>query len=363
MEFQTLNEDFQAEHVVENYETLIWTERYSTNGEFQATFNNIPAGLAQLPEGSYVTLRESTVPMKVETHKIEKKKNAVPVLTVTGRTCEACWLEQRQSVKDLPSAAGRPAWTITADKQSDAAYKAIRTVIGDEERFKDGVSVLAAIAPSISAKRAIPQASLILPQDYSTLTTNTYEIKAGNLYTVIMELITANFHGIKSVRPNTSDTRVDIEIYNGSDRTDELVFDARFDQIDDATYLLSKQGSCDIALVYGPNGSQQVLKNATEEPEGLERRELLVDDSGSTSEIRTNHGLVELYKYNATALFDGQIAEQVASGYNKDYFLGDLLKLTGQYGLSQIVRVAEFIRSSDNTGTKAYPTFEAITTS
>ena len=82
MEFQTLNEDFQAEHVVENYETLIWTERYSTNGEFQATFNNIPAGLAQLPEGSYVTLRESTVPMIRRTVFVIVFYEGVPTLVI-----------------------------------------------------------------------------------------------------------------------------------------------------------------------------------------------------------------------------------------------------------------------------------------
>jgi hypothetical protein len=361
MEIQTLDSSFQADQLVENYETAIWTERYAVAGDFQLTFNNIPAGLAQLPEGSFVTLRESTVPMRVETHKIEKKKNAVPVLTVTGRSCEACWLELRQSVKDLPAATGRPAWTMGANKESDAAYKAMRVVLGDAARSKDGVELLPIISPAVDPLDAIPQANLVLPVDFETGTTNTYEIKAQNLYTTVLELIAANNHGIKAVRHRDGSPWIDIEIYNGANLTDEIVFDARFDQIDDATYLLSKQGSTNVAYVYGSGGSQKVLKTQAPEPSGLDRRVLLVDDGGATAETRTNRGLVELYKYNATALFDGQVAEQVAIDYNKKYFLGDILKLTGQYGLSQDVRVTEFIRSSDNSGTKAYPTFEAVT--
>lgn len=360
MELLTLNEEFYPDKLIENYETFIWTERYSTPGDFQLTFNDIARAMQLLPEGSYVTLRESTVPMKVETHKIEKKKNSAPVLTITGRSCEACWLELRQSVKTLPSSGPRAAWTLQAEKESDAAYKIIRTIIGDVERFQDEVSVLDVIAPAVDPLDAIPEINLTIPQDYDTGVTNNYQVKAGNLYTTIMELITTNHHGIKSVRPFGGNTQVDIEIYNGADQTELIVFDARFDQIDDATYLLSRLGETNVGYVYSDSGSQKVLKTAAEEPAGLDRRVLLVEGSGATIDTRKNHGLVELYTHNATALFDGQVAEQVADGYNRSYFLGDILKLVGQYGLSQNVRVSEFIRSSDNSGEKAYPTFEAI---
>ena len=123
-----------------------------------------------------------------------------------------------------------------------------------------------------------------------------------------------------------------------------------------------------VGYIYGPNGATLVLKNVVDanhpEPSGLDRRVLIVDETSdetlNSSSIRQSRGLIELYKFNPTALFDGEIASQIAAGYNRDYFLGDILLLVGEYGLSERARVTEFIRSSDSSGETAYPTLEAI---
>lgn len=414
MDLYTLNSAFQPDEVVDNYESLIWTERYGTAGDFQIQSSNITELMKALPLESYVTLRESTVPMVVEVYTIEKKKDG-PMLTVTGRSFEACALERRASVRDAPPAA-RTAWLLNAAKESDAAYEAMRIVLGDVARYQGGVEVLSSVSPVV-AEDAIPEIDLTLPADYravewsstttyrqgdvvhysgtlyvasslagnlnkipsteptfwsvfssgsvSTGTSNMYEIQAGVLYNTVLDLIATNHHGIKSVRPlDESDEKIDVEIYNGADLTNLVVFDARFDQFDNGKYLLSAQGSTNVGYVYGSGGSDKVLKTSGPEPTGMARRVLLMDLSSdgttNTSDVRKTRGLIELYKNNATALFDGEVAEQVAAGYNNSYFLGDILKLRGEYGLSQNVRVAEFIRSSDAQGIKAYPTFEAI---
>jgi hypothetical protein len=180
-----------------------------------------------------------------------------------------------------------------------------------------------------------------------------------------MELLQTNHHGLKAVRPTSAGTQISLEVYNGADLTSIIVFDAKFDQFDDAKYLLSQQGSTNVGYIFGSNGSQTVLKTTAPEPSGLARRVLVLDDSGDTSvntnDVRTARGLIELYKYNATALFAGEIGEQVAAGFNHQYFLGDILTLIGEYGLpGELVRVAEYIRTSDSTGDKAYPTFEVV---
>jgi len=59
-------------------------------------------------------------------------------------------------------------------------------------------------------------------------------------------------------------------------------------------------------------------------------------------------------------MYDGTLTDQFLAGFNRDYFLGDILRLDGEYGLSEFVRVSEFIRSDDSTGSKAYPTFETV---
>lgn len=366
MELVTLDANFKPVELVEKYESLIWTERYLPSGDFVLSTPNIEQTLELLPLESVVSIRESTVPMVVEVHQIKKPLRGVPMLEVRGRSCET-WLERRAS-QILALGSFTPPLAIqelAAAKSSDAAYKAIRAVIGDIDR-----GVLTALSPAASALDAIPQVNLPLPVDYDSTTEDwiNFEIPRGNLYSIVLELLAQNHHGIKAVRPFADDdTKIDIEIYNGADLTELVMFDAHFDQFDDATYLLSYQGSANIDYIFGKNASERIRKNddgVTPEVSGLDRRVILQDESSDdaldTSDKRRSRALIELYKYNVTALFDGQTSEQVASGFNHDYFLGDILKLNGEYGLSENVRVAEFIRSEEPSGEKAYPAFEVV---
>jgi hypothetical protein len=360
MELMTLDSNFQPNNLVERYGSLIWTERYSSAGDFQLVTTDVERTLKALPLESFVTIRESTVPMLVEVHKIEKKPGAAPVLTVVGRSFETV-LERRAASNTKPTGIQvRAAWMISIAKESDAAYVAMREVLGDIAR-----PPFFATPPFLSPLDAIPEIDLTLPADLDLLATNTFEIKPGNLYSTVLELLTTNHHGLKAVRPVLGGTKIGIEIYNGADLTDTVVFDAKFEQFDAATYLLSQQGSSNVAYIYGSNGADTVLKTTAPEPSGLARRVLMMDlvsdTTSGSSDVRRTRGLNELYKFNATALFDGQVSQQVASSFNKDYFLGDIIRLDGEYGLSEFVRVAEFIRSDDATGSKAYPTFEVVT--
>lgn len=405
MELLTLDDTYQPTALIENYNSLIWTERYATNGDFELKSYDIGNTMAAIPLESTLTLRDSTVPMLAEVYKIEKPKGQAPILTITGRSFETV-LERRVSVNALPTLTSRQAWLESATKPSDAAYQAIRKVIGDIPRYQNGVQVLPILGPACAPEDAIPQINLPLPADYASappawsattaysagdftsyggtiwmaLLSNTnvtpvagptwiaasYEIKPGDLYSAVMELLAINYHGFKAVRPPFGGNQVDLEIYNGADRRENVVFDVRFDQFDSATYLLSQQGSATSAYVFGSTGSSEILKDQTYRT-GLDRRVLYVDISSengsSTQTVQKSRGLIELYKYNATALFDGQISDTVAAGYNTKYFLGDIVRMTGEYGLSNDVRVAEFIRSSDSGGEKAYPTFEVISSS
>jgi hypothetical protein len=367
---------FQPVRLIENYDSLIWTERYSSSGDFELVSSDVPNTLKMLPLESFVTLRESTVPMVVESHKIEKPKGKHARITVTGRSFESV-LERRATRSTLSGAVAdpRPMVSINADKVSDAAYKMLREAIGDIAR-----SNLTAVSPA-NPDDVIPQANLILPTDYTTGTVTPFEIKFGNLLSVLYEMLEVNRHGIRSVRPaaNSGKVTVDLEIYNGANLTGAgansnpayvVAFDARFDQFDSSTYLFSYQGSANVAYVYGPGGVTVRQKSAGAAPSGLARRVLLVDEASdsnlNTDPRRSDRGIVELYKNNAIALFDGETSVQIASRFNKPvaqggFGLGDILLLNGEYATtSRTVRVVEWIRSSDSSGEKAYPAFETV---
>lgn len=429
MDLVTLDENFHENRLVSGYGSLVWTERYSTAGDFQLISNRIADTIKALPLESYVSLRNSVVPMKVEAHKIEKKKGAAPQLTVVGRSFEATTLELRVAAKTIGHL--RAAYSINAPKASDAAYKAMREVIGDTNRYLDGSEILPPQTPN-NTNDGISEVDLVLPDDYwfelwsptkvyaggahvrwpeatppytphiyvatlssgptagggvaqdpntspgywtlvtdteaaaALITTTPYVVPPGNLYTSLLAMVGSNHHGIKATRPDASSNKVQIEIYNGADLTETVIFDAKFDQMDSATYLLSNTGSTNVAYVYAPESADLsivVQKNAGDPPTGLNRRVMMMEvtDGLISPDALHSRGLTELYKHNATALFGGEVSQEVGEGFNRDYFLGDILKLKGEYGETyQDVRVAEFIRSSDSSGDKAYPTFQAI---
>jgi hypothetical protein len=103
------------------------------------------------------------------------------------------------------------------------------------------------------------------------------------------------------------------------------------------------------------------------DPSGLSRRvsfqdlssEITVPAGTDLTNLTINKGKVSLADMLPTALFSGGVSASIGEGYNSLYFLGDVVKLQGEYGLSQDARVAEFVRTEDTTGYKAYPTFEA----
>lgn len=380
MELHSLDGNFHADQVVDNYESLIWTERYATNGEFELVSSDV-AGIQRIlpistPErDSYVALRDSLVPMVVEVHKIQEPPDGPRQITVTGRSFDTV-LERRPAVKELNPASTRVQWKERAEKESDAAYKVIRQVIGDPLARIPPVGTATAlppVLPGVAPEDAIPEINLPIPEDYEGPTTppttysKEFEIPSKDLYSTVLEMIGANHHGIKASRPLDSSHQVDIEIYNGADLTHDVIFDVRVDQFDDAVYLLSRQGSANVAYVFGKTQSAIIRKNELgAPPSGLMRRVIMLDppsdDVADSADVLRSRGLVDLYKYNATALFSGELAEHVASLYNAPggYSLGDIVYLQGKYGLGQSVRVAEFIRSVDPSGKKAYPTFEVV---
>src|SRR5436190_4933863 len=103
MELAVLNSSFKRKRLIENWNSLVWTERYSSFGDFQLVSNHISDVLELLPLGgpldppTLVSIEGSTVPMVVESHKIEKPKNGINQIVTTGRSFETI-LDRRQAI-------------------------------------------------------------------------------------------------------------------------------------------------------------------------------------------------------------------------------------------------------------------------
>lgn len=356
----------QPSKLIENYDSLIWTERFNTVGDFQIETGLVDLFMTQLPEGTNVTLRDSNVPMVVETHQIDRKKNTPQKLIIKGRSFESI-LDRRVSIQSVASLTGANDWIVNVKTPSDLAYYIIAKIC------VEGV---------ISAKD-IFEASKVqfnTPADYLTSTgpTKPFTVERGQLLDIVTQLLQTEApadstttpvtpavvpHGIRAVRPSSAGTAIAIQIYAGVDRSATILFDATRDLLDDGTYLFSKVGSANAAYGIGKNMAATMFEGASE-PSGLARRAILVD--GSQSDIadiailknEMSRGLSEAHE---TAIFDGSINQDISPyKFGVDYNLGDTVKVVGDYGLVTNARVTEYIRSEDQTGSKGYPTLSAI---
>lgn len=71
-----------------------------------------------------------------------------------------------------------------------------------------------------------------------------------------------------------------------------------------------------------------------------------------------NRGYEKLTEYGSTTSFEGTIEPNVTFEYKKDYFLGDLVTVENEYGISVSARIVEVIEIDDDTGYRIQPKFE-----
>lgn len=364
MELVTLNDTTnQMEKLVENYDSLIWTERYNTIGDFELQAGDVATFLNLLPEGKRVSLRETTHTMVVETHFIERKKGKPEKITIKGRSFESI-LDRRVVLPAV--AANTQEWLINAKVPSDISFYIVNRIC---------------TLGILDANDIFPTSLVAYsgPADYYTGTgpTRTFSVPKGNLLARVLDYIQMSTkadpstspatpavipRGLRAVKPSAAGTAITIEWYVGTDRSASVYFDATRDLLDDSNYLFSKRDSSTTAYILGPSTAAK-LNKGTAAASGLARRVILVDgiEGGSETvageaDILQQQAEISLTEASETTIFDGSINPDLSPyKYNVHYFLGDTVKLVGDYGLTRMATVSEFIRSEDANGTRGYP--------
>lgn len=359
MDLMTLDSNNQAAKMVENYDSLIWNERY-TMGDFQIVTGDVDRFMELLPEDTIVTLRESTVPMIVERHLIERKKNSPTKLTIKGR--DFCSILDRRIISIQSPGTGE--FNVSTFTPQDVAYFIIDEIckgeyFTPEDTFPDSLVTFH-----------------YAEYETSTGPVRSFSVPRGNLLTAVLQFLAAQAkadvsttpdtpevvpHGIRAVRPGLTTTDIQVQIYKGTDRSDTVYFDARRDLLDDGSYLFSKEGSANAAYCIGSSDTTWIEQDPP--ASGMDRRVILVDGSQTkmSGDELIEQGKMSLADAHPTAIMDGSINADINPYvYGVDYGLGDIVKLVGDYGLSGKARVTEYIRSEDATGQKSYPTLVTI---
>lgn len=330
---------------VKNFDSLVWTERYQTAGEFQLIVKDDISILTALPLDTLISHTDTKEVMIVENHEIDRDNKKKLVVTVSGRSFET-FTENRLT-------------TGSSTSLETGGVVNVEAVTGTSENIAADL-ITTAFTPVPDQIPNISVSIVVRVVD----TTYSQVLKRGEIYARLLEYLQLGNYGIKIIRPVVAGSPMTFVIHDGLDLTETVVFIAQNEDLDNAKYFWSKRGSKNYATVAAKNfvheyRQRDLLSDVT----GLDRRRLYVEASdlegayvfGSTDGVVASRAQNELSFHPQITLLQGVVSKTAKSKFKINYDIGDLVTVFGEFGVSQPMRVTEHILTKDSAGIQGYP--------
>lgn len=337
-----MNSSFQRLAVIDDYNSLIWTTRYYTDGDFELVVDATSEHMQLFQKDYYVVRDDDENVGIIEDIKIQRNEDAHEILIVSGRFLSS--ILARRIIGEQT--------TVTGSISS-----CINTLINQN-----------VIDPSITARKI---ANFTLGS-YNFATTMQAQYTGKNLLDTISDICNTYGLGFK-VTLNASNQFV-FTLYKGADRTYDqntnsvVIFSDLYDNLLSSEYEENYQDIATAVLVAGEGeGTDRKTLWVTDGSTGLNRHEVYKDqrqiqsDDGTISDSEYNQLLQEagreaLTKY--TAAFVGTVYFDNIK-YKEDVNVGDLCVIqNSRWGIYMNTRLVEVIESVAETGEYSIvPTF------
>lgn len=352
MNIYLLSQAFGRFNVLDEFETFIWTERYSDGGDFEITIAPTLRMRQVLIPGVYVTHTESSRLGVVDEVLVQENEAGAVTMTVTGRLMEDV-LKTR---------------VITTHNVDGNRTTSMTGSTG--EIVADMVSKICVHGLGVAGEDDI------IPELYVANTSGTTEVftigvKTQSLYTAVKELCDSENLGFR-VQLLATSPRLRFNIFKGVVRPN-VVFSSALDNLAQESYLKSHKSYRNMAYVIGKDDGRVEIVPApgvSIYAAGFKRRAIVVDGSdidpavsGTWDEYRgllKRRGLEALASTQRLTLFDGELTNDNPYIYGTHYALGDIVTQIDEYNIKSQVVVSEHIWTHDQQGLRSYPTFTAI---
>lgn len=346
MNIYVLNESLERIAIIDNYTSIIWTNRYYEAGDFELYLQATSDLIAVLQEDYYL-IREGHEDnaMIIESIEISTDIELGNFLTIRGRCLKS--IVYRRIIWQQTSMTGLLETCLT-------------------RLLNENI-----IAPS-NPKRKI--ANFSIDNLVATGLTISAQYTGDNLGESIAALCTSYGFGW--------DVKLDLEqkkflfiLYAGTDRSYRqnvvpwVVFSNAYENILTTDYTFDKSEYANVVKVAGEGEGIARKYASVGDASGLARREIYAD----ARDLSTNEGEITSAEYNEQlkergleALaervdhqdFEGEVVDYTYK-YGEDYFLGDIVEVVNEYGMEAVTRVIEVISSEDESGIYTIPTFSS----
>lgn len=361
MEPFTLNRQFLEQDVIDNFSSIVWTERYYGDSEVELIVPATTEMIQKLPVGTFLGLVGSKEIMLLDSIDIESG-----VLKVTGGSLLS-FLNNR-FIRDTPqhenrywNISGVPGWALWA--------------------------IIYYMCISGSYPAGIPNpASFVIPglglggYDTSGAAVN-LAVPYGPVYDAMRDIATTYQIGMKITLESASDTGYSLSFwsYKGLDRTSGQTvnpivrFSPQMDTLTNIKELQSIKDYSTLAYSFAPGNPDGLATTpgassvSGAQGTGFDLRAVMTFEEDITTDqtggdanvllsILNSRAQLALTNHRFAKAIDGQIVPLHQFQYGVDYALGDIIEVQGNSDLVQSSRVTEYIRAQDDAGEKAYPT-------
>lgn len=357
-------EYFNRDKMIEDYESLVWTERYIDPGDIRLVMEANRANVALLRPGTILGLSTARELMILDTRSIEGG-----LVTATGKTLETLFEDRRHDALLL----------------FDHPGETLNKIVQNMQERKGG-------------EFAFDRLRLGVPDPGGVA--NFENIKAGNVHTTLLELakkynIGIAVYWVKSELDDGYD--LVFSTYMGENLTldpeNPVIFSPDLDNLANVKELLSDVGSKNTAIAYPPKATALAAITEGVQPvtarlegvyyQGMYRRvaEVNMDFltkpdqlAGATTEAKRD-SLISLMTERAYAalkpkkkIIDGELTAESQYRYyternpegKRTYRLGDQMIIKGHYTDPVVGILSEYIHSADRTGSRSYPGFSTL---
>lgn len=346
MEFYVFNASLELVGIVDSYKSAIWTTRYNQPGDFELYLPALLKNITLLQKG-YIVIRldDTTKGGIIDSIKISTDEENGDYLTITGK-----------SLSGLLSR--RIMWYQTT--YSGNAEKLLRVMITEH-----------CIDP-YESNRQLP--NVLLGEEVGLTETINLQAQGESIEDLVVSVCKSLNLGYK-VDFDMENRKFIFNVYKGVDRSYNqnvnsfVVFSPDFDNLLTSEYSNSVSTFKNVALVGGEGeGAERTMTTVNNSIIGMERFETFVDAKSQSSNggelsdsaylsLLYQQGMNKLSELNITKAVSSQIASDVTFKLNQDYFLGDIVQVKNEYGMSMTPRVTEIIECQDENGYSCIPTF------
>lgn len=346
MDLYSLSGSYRRVNLMDDYESMIWTERFNNHGDFEIIAAPKSKTSRSLRVGALVENSESPEPMVVERRERTTTAEGVRAFKWKGRSLTAPIMLGRS----ITPPDTKETWSFEG-----AAHLALRQLIIDH-----------CITPIRGGSADIVPNLNIISRAGSSESVDV-EFPPGNLYTSYKELSDSAKLGF-SVELDRNTYNINFIVAPQKSRSG-VVLGESLDSLTEVSELDSIEEMYNTAYVWDKEHKhlQVVYPSGTIAQTGFNRKVLTVEasdiDSATLTEekrirLMTTRGRTELAKAKRINLYDATVTPNSPYTYRRNYWLGDIVKILVDEGPLLNKVITEYIWSAGPEGIRSYPTLD-----